>query len=65
METKCIKLIGERNLIWENRELKLNDDEVLVKTVQSSICDADLRAFRGLKATPHRKRSEIVPNEIE
>ena len=48
METKCIKLIGERNLIWENRELKLNDDEVLVKTVQSSICDADLRAFRGL-----------------
>lgn len=48
METRCIKLIGKKNLIWENRELSLNDDEVLVKTVQSSICDADLRAYRGL-----------------
>lgn len=48
MKAKCIKLVGERNLIWEERELTLAEDEVLVKTVQSSICDADLRAFRGL-----------------
>ena len=48
MKTNCIKLIGERNLIWEERELTLAPDEVLVKTHQCSICDADLRAYRGL-----------------
>lgn len=48
MKTNGIKLIGERNLIWEERDLSLKENEVLVKTHQASICDADLRAFRGL-----------------
>lgn len=48
MKTICAKLIGERNLILEERELELNENEVLVKMHQASICDADLRAYRGL-----------------
>jgi L-iditol 2-dehydrogenase len=36
------------NLQLVKRQLELADDEVLVRTYQSSICDADLRAWQGL-----------------
>lgn len=48
METLCVHMPEPRNLQLVKRELELKDDEVLVKTYQSSICDADLRAWQGL-----------------
>ncbi|MBP1934562.1 zinc-dependent alcohol dehydrogenase [Ammoniphilus resinae] len=46
--TLAAKLIEKENLILEEKKLELGEDEVLVKTHMASICDADLRAFRGL-----------------
>ena len=48
MKVNCIKLESERTLIWEERDLTPGEDEVLVRTEQTSICDADLRAYRGM-----------------
>ncbi|WP_134703839.1 zinc-binding dehydrogenase [Ammoniphilus sp. YIM 78166] len=48
METKCVHMPKPGDLQLVSRNLSLQEDEVLVKTVQSSICDADLRAWKGL-----------------
>lgn len=48
MKTLCALLDKPLNLTMVEKKLQLNDDEVLVKVHKSSICDADLRAYRGL-----------------
>lgn len=48
MKTSSALLKGEKNLVIEERELDLEENEVLVKVFQASVCDADLRAYRGL-----------------
>ena len=63
MKVKCIKLQGERDIIWEERDLTPGEDEVLVKTHQTSICDADLRAFRGLHMPEDLPTFEYIGHE--
>lgn len=48
MKSMNALLGGERDLKMVERDLILEEDEVLVKVLQSSICDADLRAYRGM-----------------
>ncbi|MDQ0219419.1 L-threonine 3-dehydrogenase [Peribacillus cavernae] len=48
MESTCVTLSGTRKLETINRTLELEEDEILVKTTQASICDADLRAWSGM-----------------
>ncbi|SDI89504.1 zinc-dependent alcohol dehydrogenase [Natribacillus halophilus] len=48
MQNKSIYLAGKHQLKTINRNLVIEDDEVLVKTTQASICDADLRAWSGM-----------------
>ena len=48
MKADCVRMSEPGELKITNRELSLADDEVLVKTAQASICDADLRAWKGL-----------------
>lgn len=48
LRTKAVYLSGMKQLEIINRDLLLDDDEVLVKTEQASICDADLRAWSGM-----------------
>ncbi|PLR79790.1 L-threonine 3-dehydrogenase [Bacillus canaveralius] len=48
MESVCVTLSGTRKFETMSRELRIEDDEILVKTTQASICDADLRAWLGM-----------------
>lgn len=48
MIAKCTYLSNPMEIKLVERELKLEDNEVLVKTHRSSVCDADLRAWKGL-----------------
>jgi L-iditol 2-dehydrogenase len=48
MDAKSIYLSQTKKLEIISRKLELADDEILVKTTQASICDADLRAWSGL-----------------
>ncbi|NSW84336.1 MAG: alcohol dehydrogenase catalytic domain-containing protein [Syntrophothermus sp.] len=48
MKVTCGVLVRPGNIEFVERELDLADDEVLVETYQASICDADLRAYRGM-----------------
>lgn len=48
MKVTAARLAGARRVELTQRELELAEDEVLVQTHQASICDADLRAYRGL-----------------
>lgn len=48
MKTLSALLEGKGNLSMVEKNLVIKEDEVLVKTFQASICDADLRAYRGL-----------------
>lgn len=48
MKTESALLTEKGNLGLVERELELNEDEVMVEVYQSSICDADLRAYKGL-----------------
>ena len=47
MDVKCVQMPEPFKLELVNKKLILADDEVLVETFQSSICDADLRAWQG------------------
>ncbi len=48
MKTTGAVLHSLKHVSMEERTLVLEEDEVLVQTYQASICDADLRAYRGL-----------------
>ena len=48
MKAEAVRLVGPYELRVEERELVPGPDEVIVKTYQTSICDADLRAYQGL-----------------
>lgn len=48
MHVLAATLNGTKNLALEEKELSLAEDEVLVRTHSSSICDADLRAYLGM-----------------
>lgn len=54
MQATCVNMPEPGKLKVVNRALELKEDEVLVKTYQSSICDADLRAWQGL----------YIPNDL-
>jgi L-iditol 2-dehydrogenase len=47
IETEAIRLTGPKTLRRETRRLATGPDEVIVETQSTSICDADLRAWRG------------------
>lgn len=47
MDVKCVHMPEAFTLDLVNKKITLEEDEVLVKTYQSSICDADLRAWQG------------------
>ncbi|MDA8226403.1 MAG: zinc-binding dehydrogenase [Desulfitobacterium hafniense] len=53
MKTRMLKIEGPRKLVLVEKELVLEDDEVLVRTLQSSICGTDKMYYRG----------EMPPNE--
>lgn len=48
MESTSIFLSGTRAFETVQRKLELAEDEILVRTYQASICDADLRAWSGM-----------------
>lgn len=48
MRVTSIRMPDPGTLELTDRDLELNDDEVLVETTQASICDADLRAWKGM-----------------
>lgn len=48
MKSKCVYMPEPGELQLRERELTLAEDEVLVETTQASICDADLRAWKGM-----------------
>jgi L-iditol 2-dehydrogenase len=53
MKVRCCEVVAPRRLELVERDLgALRDDEVLVRTAQASICDADLRAYRGMEIPP-------------
>ena len=47
MKVKSVCLTAPRKIEFVERELEAEVGEVIVKTFQTSICDADLRAFQG------------------
>lgn len=47
MKTHAVRLAGERTLEWVARDLVPGEAEVIVECRQTSICDADLRAWQG------------------
>ncbi|MFC4882961.1 zinc-dependent alcohol dehydrogenase [Halostagnicola sp. GCM10023243] len=48
MEVQSVRMPDPEELELVERDLSLDEDEVLVETAQASICDADLRAWKGL-----------------
>lgn len=48
MKANCVRMAEPGRLELAERELLLDEDEVLVETAQASICDADLRAWKGM-----------------
>lgn len=48
MESTSVRMPEPGTLQTVERELELANDEVLVQTARASICDADLRAWKGL-----------------
>lgn len=48
MKTAAARLSESGRIEIVERELEPGDDEVLVRTRKASICDADLRAYRGM-----------------
>jgi len=54
VKTTCVHMPRPGVLQLVERDLTLEEDEVLVKTYQSSICDADLRAWQG----------QFIPDDI-
>lgn len=47
MKVKSVCLTAPRKLEFVERDLEAGMGEVIVKTYQTSVCDADLRAFQG------------------
>jgi threonine dehydrogenase-like Zn-dependent dehydrogenase len=48
MQSRAVRLAGLKKIETVERDLQPASGEVIVKTGQASICDADLRAYRGL-----------------
>jgi threonine dehydrogenase-like Zn-dependent dehydrogenase len=48
MQSTSVFMPGDRQFELITRDLELADDEILIKTTQASICDADLRAWSGM-----------------
>lgn len=48
MNADCVHMSDPGELELIERELSLDDHEVLVETERASICDADLRAYKGM-----------------
>lgn len=48
MNVECVHMPSPGELELIERELTLAENEVLVETAQASICDADLRAWKGM-----------------
>jgi L-iditol 2-dehydrogenase len=55
MRSEAIRMIKadgqnktEYDIVLDERDIELDDHEILVKTVQASVCDADLRYWSGL-----------------
>tara|TARA_R110002051_G_scaffold324815_1_gene423914 strand:+ start:1566 stop:2552 length:987 start_codon:yes stop_codon:yes gene_type:complete len=46
-KTEAIRLVEPGRVVLEERELEIGPRDVLVETTGASICDADLRAWRG------------------
>ena len=47
MRARCVRMPEPGTLELTERELEVGRDEVLVETARASICDADLRAWKG------------------
>lgn len=47
MKTKAVRLAGKHALEWVDRDLSPREGEVVVRCHQTSVCDADLRAWQG------------------
>lgn len=58
MKTRCLSLEGLQQLKLKDRELTLNDDEVLVKTHLAGICGTDKNFWRGYIPTETTETGE-------
>lgn len=63
MRIESALLKGKYDLNLVERDLKLNEDEVLVEVYQSSICDADLRAYKGLEMPSDLPKFDYLGHE--